>query len=181
MILMKEKNSQHLIIKAGFLVFGEYGKVKASMANIAKIANVSKPLLFHHFGNKEKLYKACLKFANLQLSNLKKSSDKHQSYLQILKDIQVAKFNLEKSYPGIFKFILLEQTQLPDIPPTPFSSIDRQRMKPSINPDQFWRMLYFLTLGYQSALDGNKQADELIQDYQQSFAMLERLVISREE
>lgn len=173
--------SQLTIIKAGFVVFSEFGKSKASLSNIAKLANVSKPLLFHHFGSKEKLYKACLQFANQQLASLKKQAQQSHSFIQLLKDIQVAKFNLEKTYPGIFKFALLEQTQLPSIPPTPFMKADLKRMHASVNPDQFWRMLYYLSLGYQSALHGHKEADALIKDYQQSFTMLETLVFAKED
>lgn len=178
---MKVSDSQLSIIKAGFVVFGEFGKSKASMSNIAKVAQVSKPLLFHHFGTKDKLYKACLNFANLQLMNLKKPVLQNQSFIQTLKEIQVAKFNLEKTYPGIFKFAILEQPQLPPIPPTPFTKVDIKRMHPSVNPDQFWRTLYYLTLGYQSALFGHKAADALIKDYQQSFEMLETIVFPKEE
>lgn len=178
---MEVSNRKLSIIKAGFVVFSELGKSKASMSNIAKLANVSKPLLFHHFGNKEKLYKACLHFANQQLLGLKKPTLQNQSFIQVLKDIQVAKFTLEKTYPGIFKFALLEQTKIPDIPPTPFTPEDLKRMKKSVHPDQFWKLLYYLSLGYQSALHGHKEADELIKDYQQSFAILEAFVFAKED
>ena len=181
MIFMNITQSQLNIIKAGLIVFSQLGKSKASMARIANIAKVSKPLLFHHFGSKEKLYKACLQFTNEQLQNLKQSTSSSHSFILMLKEIQIAKFNLETTYPGIFKFALLEQGKIPPIPPTPFTTHDLKRMKKSINPNQFWRMLYYLSLGYQAALDHQEQADGLIQDYQQTFEMIENLVFAKEE
>jgi TetR/AcrR family transcriptional regulator len=178
---MKLTHSQISIIKAGFKVFGEHGKVKASMANIAKIAGVSKPLLFHHFGNKDKLYRGCVQYANQLLESIHRSLSQGSSIISQLKDIQIAKFDLEKNNPGIFKFILLEQTQIPTIPPTPFTKADLRKINSSINPDQYWRILYYLALGYQSALTSNKNADVLIEDYQRSFAFLEKLAIAKEE
>lgn len=178
---MKVSPSQLSIIKAGFKVFSELGKTKASMANIAKVAGVSKPLLFHHFGTKDKLYKTCLQFANEQLTMLKQPSLQNPSFIQTLKDIQISKFKLEKTYPGIFKFVTLEQSDVPPIPSNPFTKLDLKRMHTSVNSNQLWRVLYFLTLGYQSALQGNQKTDDLIYDYQQSFAMLETLVFPKEE
>lgn len=178
---MKFTNSQISIIKAGFKVFGEHGKIKASMASIAKIAEVSKPLLFHHFGTKEKLYKGCVQYANQLLQSIHRPLSQTGSIIGQLKEIQIAKFDLEKNYPGIFTFILLEQTQIPTIPPTPFTKSDLRKLNPSINPDQYWRILYYLALGYQSALTTNNNADELIADYQRSFAFLEKLAIAKEE
>jgi AcrR family transcriptional regulator len=52
------KNEAHRldILNAAIEIFGRVGYAAASTNEIVKAANVSKGLLFHHFGNKENLY-----------------------------------------------------------------------------------------------------------------------------
>ncbi len=45
-----------VVVDAALAVFGRHGYRKASMADIARAAGVSKPLLFHWFGTKQRLY-----------------------------------------------------------------------------------------------------------------------------
>jgi len=61
---MSELSEAHKtdILKAAIAVFGREGYEAATTKEIAKQANVSKGLLFHHFTNKEKLYITCQQY-----------------------------------------------------------------------------------------------------------------------
>jgi TetR/AcrR family transcriptional regulator len=173
--------TQERIIKASLVVFSQFGKAKSSMAMIAKKAKVSKPLLFHHFGNKEKLYRDCHQFTLDRLSTLKQDAGRYEEMMANLKHIQLLKLTLEKSYPGIFKFFSLDQPSVPAIPPSPFTTKDKSRFKKGVSSDSFWRLLYYLTMGYHQALQGEANVATLIQDFQESFALLETLAIHKED
>jgi TetR/AcrR family transcriptional regulator len=173
--------TQERIIKTSVMVFAHFGKAKSSMAMIAKKAKVSKPLLFHHFGTKEKLYRSCQQFVNEKLSTLKRDAGHDQDMMSNLKHIQLLKLNLEKSFPGIFKFFSLDQPFVPAIPPSPFTSKDKSRFKKGVSPETFWRLLYYLTIGYHQVMQGETPVASLIQDFQESFLMLETLAIHKED
>lgn len=172
---------QERIIKASLVVFSQYGKAKSSMAMIAKKAKVSKPLLFHHFGNKEKLYRDCQQFTLNKLNTLKQNAQRFPDMMANLKHIQLLKLTLEKSYPGIFKFFSLDQPSVPAIPLSPFTAKDKARFKKGVSSETFWHLLYYLTMGYHQALQGEANVATLIQDFQESFVLLETLAIQKED
>lgn len=178
---MDVQPTQEKIIKASLVVFSQFGRAKSSMAMIAKKAKVSKPLLFHHFGNKDKLYRACQQFAFHKLSTLKHDLGRHQDMFSQLKHIQLLKLKLEQSYPGIFKFFSIDQPNVPGIPSSPFSVKDKSRFKKGVSSETFWRLLYYLTLGYQQAMQNETDVALLIQDFQASYTMLETLAIHQED
>ena len=57
------------ILDAAVDVFGRYGYAGASLSMIAAAASVSKTLVLHHFGSKEKLYVACADRAGRNLAD----------------------------------------------------------------------------------------------------------------
>lgn len=152
--LMNPTPSKEKIIKTAIFLFGSYGKKKASMEMIAKAARVSKPLLFHHFGSKDKLLKACEQYAQNQMMLLRQIDIKGLGFYPMLTKIYEQKLNLETSCPGFFAFVSLDQLKAPALPPNPMTKLDNAKLKPGINPDHVWQTLYYLTLGYQSALQG---------------------------
>jgi AcrR family transcriptional regulator len=48
------------IVTAGIGEFAVHGYAGASMAEIARLAGISKPLIYQYFGSKDRLYLACL-------------------------------------------------------------------------------------------------------------------------
>ncbi len=55
---MAEESTCDKILVSARKIFVEQGFAGASMANIAKLAEVTHSLIFHHFGNKENLWRA---------------------------------------------------------------------------------------------------------------------------
>ena len=174
--LMKPTPRKERIIKSAIFVFGSFGKKKASMDMIAKAARVSKPLLFHHFGSKDKLLKACDQYIQTKLMVLSQIDIKGLGFYPMLTKIYQAKLNLEKQCPGFFAFISLDQQKAPGLPPNPMTPADRGKLKPGINPDHVWQSLYYLTLGYQSALkQKSAEGKDLFQDFEDSLSLFAKM------
>lgn len=51
-----EQDKQQRILNAGYQIFGKYGYRKASTADIAKAAGISKAMLFYYFTSKKDMY-----------------------------------------------------------------------------------------------------------------------------
>lgn len=173
--------TQERIIKASLLVFSQFGKAKSSMAMIAKKARVSKPLLFHHFGNKESLYQHCHQFMKEKLAEIKPTIHSSNSFFSALKQAQISNFDLEKNYPGILRFYTLDHNSLPKLPENPLTPKDIRQLKKGVSPQTLWQLLHHLSMGYRHALATEQNVVQLIKNFQETFAMLEELVIQKED
>ena len=56
-------NGEQAILNAAEVLFAQKGFDAVSMSAIAKLANTSKPNIYHHFKNKNELYLAVMKAA----------------------------------------------------------------------------------------------------------------------
>lgn len=57
-------------------IFGEHGFAATSMADVAREAGISKPLIYNYFGSKEGLHERCLRLAlDLVLGEIERSAD----------------------------------------------------------------------------------------------------------
>lgn len=54
----KPTNSRSTILEVSIRLFADHGFEGVAMRQIAKEANITLPAIYHHFGNKEELYKA---------------------------------------------------------------------------------------------------------------------------
>jgi TetR/AcrR family transcriptional regulator len=63
-------SGEQAILKAAEILFAEKGFAAVSMSAIAKLANTSKPNIYHHFKNKNDLYLAIMKNAVQSTSSL---------------------------------------------------------------------------------------------------------------
>jgi TetR/AcrR family transcriptional regulator len=63
-------NGEKAILEAAEILFAEKGFAAVSMSAIAKLANTSKPNIYHHFKNKHDLYLAVMKGAVARSSAL---------------------------------------------------------------------------------------------------------------
>lgn len=51
-----EQEKRERVLNAGYQIFGKHGYRKASTADIAKVAGISKAMLFYYFVSKKELY-----------------------------------------------------------------------------------------------------------------------------
>ncbi len=85
---MRDLNTREKILQAARQLFIEHGFAGTSIGNIAKLAEINHSLIFHHFGNKEKLWlevkQMIVKEANLQTKTLPSTTLPFKKFLQQL-------------------------------------------------------------------------------------------------
>lgn len=171
-------DSKTLIIRSAISVFATHGKVKTSMAMIAKHAHVSKPLLFHHFSNKHNLYEATFTYAMQAIHSIKHQfMNDDTNFFDKIYRVQVAKYELERSIPNIFKFMLLAVPETPSLPQYPFSEKDLSCFKPNIDPQFIYQWLYVMSLGYSQLLKDGIAWEQVYQDYAQAFEYIKKIAM----
>lgn len=102
--LPRKKRNQ--IINAGFRVFGENSYKKSPMSEIADAAGISKPLLFHYFGNKKGLYFYLWKLvSDLSDKVMSPAYEEKNLFDMMRKGLQI-KIHLLHKYPFLYAFVL---------------------------------------------------------------------------
>ena len=94
------------MLNAGFEVFSCYPYAKAPMSEIAAAGGVSKPLLFHYFGNKLGLY---LHLWETALGEVARSTREHGVFdtddlFEVLRRATAAKCAVMRAHPRLFAF-----------------------------------------------------------------------------
>jgi len=107
---------QKAIINAGFLCFGQNGYQKASVADIASVAGISKASLFQYFGNKRDMYLFLYDFAGKEVAG--KITEGTDDFFECAEMYVKSLALVSKDYPNWFDFLVL-QAQRKD-----FSDID---------------------------------------------------------
>jgi len=95
------------ILNSALEEFSRYGYNNTSTNNIVDNADISKGLLYHYFGSKEKLYSILKEFAiELAFKNVVDEVNWNESdiYNRVRQYYQI-KINIAKQYPYIFQFI----------------------------------------------------------------------------
>ncbi len=107
---------QKAVINAGFLCFGQNGYKKASVADIASVAGISKASLFQYFGNKQNMYLFLYDFAGKEVVG--KITEGTDDFFECAEMYVKSLAEVSKDYPNWFDFLVL-QSQRKD-----FSDID---------------------------------------------------------
>lgn len=97
---------QKAVINAGFLCFGQNGYNKASVADIAKAAGVSKASIFQYFGSKEKLYLFLYDFAGREVSARIRGGS--EDFFECAELYVKSLAELSADYPNLFDFLVLQ-------------------------------------------------------------------------
>ncbi|MDO5417153.1 MAG: TetR/AcrR family transcriptional regulator [Lachnospiraceae bacterium] len=95
------------ILNAGFQIFGRYGYGKASTADIAKAAGISKAMIFHYFDTKKAMYFYLLQEATDKiLGAMQEHTEEISSdFFDRILDLSHIKVEVLKAYPGLFQFL----------------------------------------------------------------------------
>lgn len=121
--LLKKRSEKYFkIIDSAIREFADKGYEAASTNNIAKIANVSKGLIFKYFGNKENLYIESLiraiEIVKDEFENFLSNSNKEDFFI-LLKEWSLRKIQIFHKNPVLSKFLLT----ILDIPEELFKKI----------------------------------------------------------
>ncbi len=95
------------IINSALEEFSRYGYSNTSTNNIVEHADISKGLLYHYFGSKEKLYDVLKEFAvEMAFKNVVDEINWNESDIyKRVKQYYEIKINIAKQYPYVFHFI----------------------------------------------------------------------------
>ncbi len=113
---LREKSARkNAIIEAAEEVFFSKGIEKASMDEVAKVAELSKGTLYLYFKNKNALYRAILRRAYTALwDELRKIDHSKGNGLQAVVHIAQAYVDYSSDYPGYFEAILHYENDVMD-------------------------------------------------------------------
>jgi AcrR family transcriptional regulator len=102
-----KKEKQDRMINAALKYFGENGYKRASTDDMVREAGISKGLLFHYFGCKSGLYffvcDYSVRYLILELTRV--VSIKETDYFEIIKQVELGKMQILKTYPYLTSFI----------------------------------------------------------------------------
>lgn len=102
------KEKQEKIIEAGYACFARMGYKKASAANIAQRAGISKAMIFHYFGSKKAMYLYLIQVANDELEQMheeNKVPDEADFFSRVLAGLACKERMLQK-HPAVIAFLL---------------------------------------------------------------------------
>ncbi|MCL2637281.1 MAG: TetR/AcrR family transcriptional regulator [Oscillospiraceae bacterium] len=157
---------QHKIIDAALYSFGRNGYKKASVADIAKAAGISKPMVFHYFGSKKNLYMYLLDFCGSTLASgvMSKFDKSETDFFKAVRNASVIKTAVLKEYPDIMHFI--ESMYFETDPEVEqeikkviqrgkgnfdigrfFENVDYSRFKDGVNPALVMKLLVYFSEG----------------------------------
>jgi len=195
--LTKEK--QDRIINAGFTCFAKNGYEKASMADIAKLAQVSKASLFQYFGNKIDfylyLYKLCISM------NIKNITDLPQplpnDFFDRMAIIHKIMIEVTLQYNGMYDFLYASLAEnAPEIKERirntnaeyvsisndiMLKDINWDKFKPGIDLEMVMNMITWIDQGYTKSLIGkNMSLDELSEDMCRYMDLLKQSIYKEE-
>lgn len=187
-VFKMEEEKRDRILSAAMHEFRN-GYEKASTDHIVREAGISKGLLFHYFGSKEKLYSFVIRYAfeTVMHEYYELINTKQSDVLEILWQTILLKRDLSYRYPGIFEFItrvysqtrndnteeimtLFKVTQgriMNDL----YTHFDRSLFKECLDADKAVSIIWWTLTGYAEALvDDTKNLADYQQNYDQYLA-----------
>ena len=93
------------ILRAACKVFPEYGFEGTSISMLAKEANINQSLIYHHFGNKEELWKATKAYLLRDIFSLAPQSAKETSLVDFITHAVQTRFDWYQEHPEVIRMI----------------------------------------------------------------------------
>ncbi len=173
-----DQEKQLQIINAGLKIFANYGYRKASASEIAKQANISKPMIFYYFGSKLNFYEYLVNYCYETIYNkLLNHNVKSDDFFEFLWQMAELKMSGLKKHPSIIKFLtclyldddeaiakqrenyLARASELQAI--VNLDQLDYSKFKPTVDPDLLYKMLAIWSEGYINSIEkAHEQMDE---------------------
>lgn len=183
MFLALPEEKQQTVLDAAFRSFAKMGYKKASAADIAAAAGISKGMIFHYFGNKKAMYLYLLNFSYrhmiLSFQNLahKPVSD---FFDRILLGVEI-KLQLLEQYPAMLQFITSAYFETdPQVANEvrailndsgkfrntfALSDLDLTKFKDDVNPALVLNILLKFSQGYVSESGPGFDLDKVIREF----------------
>lgn len=188
------KEKQDIIADAAMSLFGAVGYKKASVADIADAAGISKAMVFYYFGSKKALYLFLIEFAG-DIIKCEIDSRFDMSITDFFDKIRLAteiKMAALKKYPGILAFLTaMYYEDDPEIADDirkvisegeafgaafVFENMDTSKFKDDIDPALVLQILTYYAEGYMSRASTRSVAeiDTLLEDFYRCMELLRK-------
>ena len=108
MKLSKEEQKEltaNKILAAACKVFPEYGFAGTSISMLAKEANINQSLIYHHFGNKEELWKATKAYLLRDIFLQAPVTPGDTSLEEFIKSAVISRFHWYRQHPEVIRMI----------------------------------------------------------------------------
>ncbi|MBC1434669.1 TetR/AcrR family transcriptional regulator [Listeria rocourtiae] len=100
-------DKKNKILKVAIGEFADHGYKAASTNRISEVAGVSKGLIFHYFGSKEKLYTTAVEYSvDLAMQEVPVAEMPTEDFIQGAIWSTKQKLNFSRKYPAVFKLIM---------------------------------------------------------------------------
>ncbi len=157
------EDKKQRIIRSAMEHFAKNGYKKATMDEIVAAADISKGLIFHYFGNKEKLYLYLYEFAyGLVYDRIVKSFEREDLFERIRESEQI-KLAVVSEYPYVLDFLLsvrketdeslreaISQVKVEHFPPwkeTFLPGLDASKLREGIDLEKVIKIISWATDG----------------------------------
>lgn len=189
------------MMNAGYRVFAHNSYKKSPMGEIAEAAGISKPLLFHYFGNKRGLYlflwRACVE--NTQRTMERCGCYEPMNFFEQMRRGLRAKMELTRMYPDMALFAMKsfyeEDAEVYDDVRRCYelylnkrgfgtvSSLRPEDFRPGVNLRMMYREMFLTAEGYvwEMLLKGDVDADRLEREFGEMIDFWEETYGARRE
>ncbi len=185
---------QNVIIDAAMSLFGAVGYKKASVADIAEAAGISKAMVFYYFGSKKSLYLYLIEFSgNALKTEIDNRFDKSVTdFFDKIRLTSEIKMSALKRFPGILSFLTgmyyeTDKEVAEDIHRVlsegeafgsafVFENMDRNKFKDDVDPELVMKILTYYSEGYMSgtAMRQTTDFDALMADFNNCLDLMKR-------
>ena len=168
---------QTVIINAALSCFGSQGYKKASIADIAESAGISKSMVFHYFGTKKDLYLYMFRFCGTTLQDAfaKQFNKDEKDFFERIRMASLIEISLIQDYPALLSFLQsvyfeTDEEVYADINrmfsegegirnELVLDGMDISRFKEGVDPKLLMKMLVWITEGYMSEMPRKNDFD----------------------
>ena len=180
-----DEEKRTAMINSGFRNFSRYGYRKASMADMARDAGVSKALFFHYFETKKEFYLFLWRFTAEETAKaLKKSTvGKEKDFFSMMEKALRAKMDLARTWPGMALFSVKAYYESDEevasdikVPLDPFLNSDGEMLRKTFPDTPFrkdldlglmYKEIYYMSEGYiwHESQKGDIDPDKMEKEY----------------
>jgi AcrR family transcriptional regulator len=193
------EEKQETVIGAALAAFGRNGYKKASTADVALAAGISKGMVFHYFGTKKGLYIFLCEHCRKAMGEALSLNGKEADFFARIRQSTALKVELLKKKPHMLEFLksMYQETD-PEvalevegfrelIAPAQQALLiedeDRAKFKDGVDPEQVLKMLTWMGVGASEEMSGasDEKMNELLASFDKCIEIIKNNFYKKEE
>jgi AcrR family transcriptional regulator len=189
---------QEAVIGAGLAAFGRNGYKKASTADVAAAAGISKGMVFHYFGTKKGLYLFLCGYCKKAMGEAL-AADEGGDFFDRVRRMAVMKVEFLKRKPHMLEFLesMYQETDpevaleveeyrnliAPSQQALAIKAGDREKFKEGASPEQALKMLTWMGAGAAAEISGatgEEKMNELLGSFDDCISVMKKCFYKEE-